>query len=631
MRKSLFVTLLFFFTSSGFGQDVPRTLYVLNGLGRSLSKMALETTHIENDVHVVGNVPNRIYTKGRNIYVVNSTPPGITVIDGQSQKILKTINLPEGSNPYDMAFAGTELAYVTLLLANSIAVVDLQTREILQTIDVGSAPQGILVVDNTAYVANSGGYPDYQPSTVAVIDIQTHQVTKTLDVPMNPQNLALAPDGKLHVVCTGDFAGVTGKSVVIDPFGDADWTPLVVDTVDIGGAPGDIAITNEGIGYLAAYGDGSNGFLYRYDTAAGEVTNDATNPIKVGSGAMALLFDAFGDHLYVNNFADDAVQQLDPQTGAVLNTLAFGHGPQHMAILEPIMTSDLWADAVVMFNAGAGAGLGQNFFPDNVLGPPDPDPDISAVNPSAKPQELLSLGHGGEIVLEFTDNTIIDGQGIDFTVFENAFYLGGDPSQPFIEAAIVAVSQEGENWVEFPYDTTDFSGLAGVTPTKDTQHPLDPTVSGGDGFDLADVGLSFARFVKLTDLGDIKSEGQWNGDFDLDAVVAVNSVSGQPANVQRIKNAQPKKFIVHQNYPNPFNPSTTIEFVVERAARIEINIYNTTGQLIRTLVNQTCTPGRHRVQWHGKNDHSQNVVSGIYFYEIKIANQRQFRPLTLLR
>ena len=593
--------------------------------------MALETAYIENDVHVVGNVPNRIYTKGRHIYVVNSTPPGITVIDGQSQNILRTINLPEGSNPYDMAFAGTELAYVTLLLANSIAVVDLQSREILQTIDVGHAPQGILVADNTAYVTNSGGYPDYQPSSVAVIDIKTHQVTKTLDVPMNPQNLALAPDGKIHVVCTGNFADVTGKSVVIDPFGDTDWTPLVVDTVEIGGAPGDIAITSEGIGYLAAYGDGSNGFLYRYDTATGEVVNAAANPIKVGNGAMTLIFDALGDHLYVNNFADDAVQQLDPQTGAVLNTLAVGDGPQHMAILEPVMTSDPWADAVVMFDAGTGAGLGQNFFPDNVLGPPDPDPAMSAVNPSAKPQELLSLGHGGEIVLEFTDNTITDGPGIDFTVFENAFYFNGDPSHPFIEAAIVAVSQDGEHWAEFPYDTTDFSGLAGVTPTKDNQNPLDPTVSGGDGFDLADVGLSFANFIKLTDLGDIKSEGQWNGDFDLDAVVAVNSVSGQPTNVQHYKKTQPKSFIVHQNYPNPFNPSTMIEFSVERAARIEINIYNYTGQLIRTLVNQTYTPGRHGVQWNGKNDHSQNVASGIYFYEIKTGNQRQVKHLSLLR
>ncbi len=631
MRQRLIVTILFFLTLSGFGQDIPRTLYVLNGLGRSLSKMTLETTQIENDVHVVGDVPNRVYTKGQNIYVVNSTPPGITVIDGQSQNILRTINLPEGSNPYDMAFAGTELAYVTLLLANSIAVVDLQTNEILQTIDAGKAPQGILVVNNTAYVANSGGYPDYQPSSVTVIDIKTHQVTKTLEVPMNPQNLALAPDGNIHVVCTGNFADVTGKSVVVDPFGDTDWTPLVVDTVEINGAPGDIAITGEGIAYLAAYGDGSNGFLYRYDTATGQVTNDATNPIHVGNGAMALLFDAIGDHLYVNNFADDAVQQLDPQTGAVLNTLAVGDGPQHMAILEPVMTSDPWADAVVMFDAGTGAGFGQNFFPDNVLGPPDPDPAISAVNPSAKPQELLSLGHGGEIVLEFTNNYITDGPGIDFTVFENAFYLGGDPSQPFIEAAIVAVSQDGEHWVEFAYDTTDFSGLAGVTPTKDNQNPLDPTVSGGDGFDLADVGLSFANFVKLTDLGDIKSEGQWNGDFDLDAVVAVNSVSGQPTTVIQLADRHPESFGLLQNYPNPFNPSTTIEFSLDRATRVEIKLYTLTGRLIRTLVNQHYTRGRHLVQWYGKNEQAQNVASGIYIYEMTVGNQRQIRQLTLLR
>jgi len=147
---------------------------------------------------------------------------------------------------------------------------------------------------------------------------------------------------------------------------------------------------------------------------------------------------------------------------------------------------------------------------------------------------------------------IIDGDGADFTVFENAFISVID-NKPFVEAGIVAVSQDGINFVEFPYDTATWAGLAGVTPTKDNYHFTDPNLSGGDPFDLADVGLEWARFVKITDLGDIKKEGTWNGDFDLDAVVAINYEAGLPAAVNE-ESVTPNHFELAQNYPNPFNP-----------------------------------------------------------------------------
>ncbi|RMD90888.1 MAG: T9SS C-terminal target domain-containing protein [Calditrichaeota bacterium] len=634
MRKVI-IFVLSFFTLAGFSrafsQNVPRTLYVLNGLGRTLSKMDLDTSQITNDVVVVGDIPNRVYAWRDQIYVVNSTPPGITIIDPRTDEVVKSIALAEGSNPWDMAFVGTHKAYVTNLLANTVSVVDLENGNILNTIPVGEGPEGILVVNNTAYVVNTGGFPDYNPSTISVIDILSDRVTKTLEVPLNPQDLDLAPDGKIHVVCTGNFSDVRGQTVVIDPFGDVDFTPLVVDTVKIGGSPGDIVVTSDGLVYLADFGDANNGFLYSYNASTREVLHDATNPILVGKGAMNLLFDTRTGNLFVNNFSDDAVQLLDASNGAVVNTFEFGDGAQHMAILEPIQDSDPWADAVVSFTPGEGAGFGQNFFPDNVLGPPDPDPTLSPVNPSSKPQELLSLGKGGEIILEFTDNFIVDKEGVDFTVFENAFYINGDTTQPFIEAAFVAVSMDGQTWFEFPWDTTTWSGFAGVTPTKDNQHPTDPQVSGGDSFDLADVGLPWAKFVKLTDIGDLKQEGAFNGDFDLDAVVAVHSQPGQPTSVEQTPEAQPRTFTLFQNYPNPFNPSTTIEFEIARNSRVQIKIFNLQGQEIRTLVNRSFPAGKFRIKWDGKDAHGQNVASGIYFYQMQVNNFHQVRRMTLLR
>jgi len=62
-------------------QDIPRTLYVLNGLGQTISTMNLESKAIDNNISTVGSVPNRIYSHNNYVYVVNSVPDGITAID----------------------------------------------------------------------------------------------------------------------------------------------------------------------------------------------------------------------------------------------------------------------------------------------------------------------------------------------------------------------------------------------------------------------------------------------------------------------------------------------------------------------------------------------------------------------
>ena len=635
MQKVAFFILFVLSNATAIAQDIPRTLYVLNGLARTVSKMNLETQQIENDIITVGVVPNRILARGAYVYVVNSTPPGITVIDIKTDEIVQTINLAEGSNPWTMAFVGVNKAYVTNYVANSVSVVDLQSGDLLNTIEVGIAPEGILVVDNIAYVTNTGGFPNYSPSTVSIIDIETDSVTKTLDVGINPQDLALAPDGNIHVICTGNFASISGKVYIINPFGAPDFTPAVVDSVILGGYPGDIQITKNGIAYVPDFGANNSGFLYSYNVFNKEILFDATSPFLVGFGVMNAYYDSKTDELFINNFAADNVQLIDVSNNSVLQTYPFGDGAQDMVIAAPILESDVWADGVVSYSPGEGAGFGQNFFPNNILGPPDPDPTLNEYNASFKPQEVLSLGHGGEIILEFIDNHIVDGPGPDFTVFENVFLLFST-NEPFIEAAIVSVSMNGIDFVEFPYDTSTFAGLAGVTPTKDNGQFSNPALSGGDSFDLATVGLPFARYVKLSDLGDIKKEGPFNGDFDLDAVVAVNNQPGLPTSVHDENNKIPLGFELLQNYPNPFALhgngvlQTRIGFRISTPSQVSIRIYNLTGQLVRTLVDRQFSTGSYSTLWNGKDDLDALVSSGIYFYEMAVGNSRVVKRIVLM-
>ena len=81
-----------------------------------------------------------------------------------------------------------------------------------------------------------------------------------------------------------------------------------------------------------------------------------------------------------------------------------------------------------------------------------------------------------------------------------------------------------------------------------------------------------------------------------------------------------------QNYPNPFNPTTTISYTMPENGHVELEIYNSLGQKIETLINKTMQAGIHQITWN-----AQNVPSGIYFYKIVINNFSQMNKMVLLK
>lgn len=183
-----------------------------------------------------------------------------------------------------------------------------------------------------------------------------------------------------------------------------------------------------------------------------------------------------------------------------------------------------YAKNVIAFEPGEGAGYGEQDIPEVVIGPPGSE------GTSQGSKTVLSLGNGGEIELGFGPRRIVDGPGADFIVFENAFYVGGDEENPYQELGRVEVSQHGETWHAFPCDTEaegpgQWPGCAGWRPVKSFDPyevvPLDPEVTGGDPFDLADLGLESASYVRIVGVSDRGTPPKVG--FDLDAVGIVNS------------------------------------------------------------------------------------------------------------
>ncbi|MCC7262504.1 MAG: choice-of-anchor D domain-containing protein [Candidatus Latescibacteria bacterium] len=85
------------------------------------------------------------------------------------------------------------------------------------------------------------------------------------------------------------------------------------------------------------------------------------------------------------------------------------------------------------------------------------------------------------------------------------------------------------------------------------------------------------------------------------------------------------------NHPNPFNPETIIPYQLGEAAPVRLEIYNLSGQKVRTLVDAVETAGNHEVRWDGRDDRGGLVGSGIYVYRLQLGTRSMSRRLAVLR
>jgi hypothetical protein len=217
-----------------------------------------------------------------------------------------------------------------------------------------------------------------------------------------------------------------------------------------------------------------------------------------------------------------------------------------LVAISSVSHADPFLDAVVSWRVGTGGGAHEADLPGIVLGPPRGSGAFSGS------MDTFSLGLGGQVVVEFRDNVVVDQPGPDFTVFENAFLKRGLTTlPPFAEPSTVSVSADGVTWATFPCAAAEepyYPGCAGVYPVfanaddpaspsplvpsdapiaslvdQDIDHFVPPAGSGGDSFDLAEVGLAAIRFVRI-DAGESVEGGQGLAGFDLDAIAGVHSI-----------------------------------------------------------------------------------------------------------
>lgn len=240
-----------------------------------------------------------------------------------------------------------------------------------------------------------------------------------------------------------------------------------------------------------------------------------------------------------------------------------------------VYAADPWADAVLSYNPGVGADPGYSSNSAVTLGSPERftgETDfggafqgvVSIFNPTFGTDEILSIGEGGSLVVQFNEPIVNDPghlYGVDLIVFGNSFFAADFSNFPDVtqltsaslfdsDSALIEVSADGVNWFAvsaaadqlFPtqgyLDSGAFDGVPGLAPT-DFLKPVDPALTaadfngltyaqsvalydgsgGGTPIDIGQTPLGSASFVRISVLDDGNPGTTLNAEIDAFAAV----------------------------------------------------------------------------------------------------------------
>ena len=191
-----------------------------------------------------------------------------------------------------------------------------------------------------------------------------------------------------------------------------------------------------------------------------------------------------------------------------------------------------------------------------------------------------------------------------------------------------------------------------ISPTKiDSQQVHISSGKDAKGIDLmaketqANSGVFTVAFsfseesMANTSLGVFKSDSiytEYNDNFPTMTVKAISYFyDSLTVNVKDEPSNNPKNYYLGNAYPNPFNPTTTIQYDIPEDSYVKINIFNSLGEVIKTLVDEEKTKGNCFVTWDGRNEANKVVSSGIYFFTFeatgKQANKIMSKKMILLK
>jgi hypothetical protein len=119
--------------------------------------------------------------------------------------------------------------------------------------------------------------------------------------------------------------------------------------------------------------------------------------------------------------------------------------------------------------------------------------------------------------------------------------------------------------------------------------------------------------------------------YSFDEIVLTLNEGTDVTDVDGNPSVMPLTYDLGNNYPNPFNPSTTISYGLPVSNQVLIEVYNTLGQKVRTLVDRYMTAGVYNTTWDATDDDGNFVPSGVYFYKMQSSHFKSVKKMILTK
>ncbi len=247
----------------------------------------------------LGSIVQSVAVHGGRLYVTANTGGRVEVYDATSSSY-ERIGRIEVENPRYVAFDGSRgRLWVTSQLydrPSEVAVVDAETYEVLETVEVGGLAGGIVAIGERVYVA-TGAFGASQE--VVVLDAETNAVVERIDVGcVSPRSLVLDADAEVWVFCNGaaafgDDPETDGEVVVLEAATGEVVTRIEIDgRIDTAG-PGQDAF---GAGARGVFAVRDQDTVLRFDPLSNTLAE--TIPVA-GDPIGGVAYDAFYDRLYL--------------------------------------------------------------------------------------------------------------------------------------------------------------------------------------------------------------------------------------------------------------------------------------------------------------------------------------------
>jgi YVTN family beta-propeller protein len=268
-------------------------------------------------------------------YVVNSGEDTVSVIDTATNTVIDTINV--GHAPFGVVVDPTSgnYVYVTNQNENTVSVIDTWNNTVTATITVGVSPTGLDITpdENYVYVANQG------EDNIDVIDTATNTVKNTINVGDAPFGVVVDPDGNYVYVTNKDDSTVS----VIQTLDNT-----VTATITVGTSPSGLDVTPDGNRvYVANQNQNSVSVI---ETA----TNTIIKNIIVGFSPFGVVVNTDGNYVYVTNKNENTVSVIQTSNNTTITpNIPVGLSPSGLDVTpdgSAVYVANQGQDAMAVIN-----------------------------------------------------------------------------------------------------------------------------------------------------------------------------------------------------------------------------------------------------------------------------------------